>query len=119
MDRVAVWIGDGVYERCVAGVVRAFERIMVEMVRVCPWMTGDDLEDLRRVLAAHMAMVGGEDVDVVRMADGLLRLAQRADEVGDRRRAWVFHDWYQWACADVRGEEYHSPGFPEDLAAMP
>jgi hypothetical protein len=53
------------------------------------------------------------------MAGLLLWLAERADAMGDARRAWAFDRWYAWACAAMRGEEYHWPELPQVLEVLP
>ena len=70
------------------------------------------------VFRAHGGLVIGEVVDREAMAVALLGLAQRAEAAGDRRRAWAFGQWYQWACASMRGEEYHEPDLPPELVAL-
>ena len=104
------WMGrDG--ERLVDGVV-------AEMVALCPWMDAEDARMVREVVVAHFGLVAGEEVDVGVMAGALLVLAERAQAVGDRRRAWAFEQWYRWAHAAMRGEEYHESELPPGLAAM-
>jgi hypothetical protein len=81
---------DGVCEEVVAEVVR-------EIVEVCPWMSEEDVEMVREVFASHFRLVAGEAVDLGQMAGVLLGLAERAEAVGDVRRAWTFDQWYAWA----------------------
>lgn len=98
-------------QRC-AEVVKA-------VVALCPWMDGNDGVVLRRVCAVHFGLVCGEVVDLDVMARDVLVLAARAEEVGDRLRHWAFEQWYAWACAALRGEEYAWPDLPAELAALP
>jgi hypothetical protein len=104
------WMGRD-QERLVDGVV-------AEMMALCPWMDAEDARMVREVVVAHFGVVAGEEVDREVMAGALLVLAERAQAVGDRRRAWAFDQWYRWACAAMRGEEYHEPELPPGLAAM-
>lgn len=101
-----------------SGMERAFEGQVAELVELLPWMSSDDRERLRRVLASHFGLVRDGAVDLGRMAGDLLALAGRAEEVGDLRRAWAFTDWYAWACAALRGETYQGPEMPEALAVL-
>lgn len=103
---------DGVCEEVVGEVV-------AEIVAVCPWMSEEEVGMVREVLASHFRLVAGEDVDQGRMAGLLLGLAERAEAAGDVRRAWTFDQWYAWACAVMRGEEYHWPELPQELAGLP
>ncbi len=89
-----------------------------EMARACPWMDEDDRVLARDVVAAQFGMMVGEVVDVDSMAGALFGLAQRAEAVGDRLRAWGFDQWYRWACASMRGEEYHWPALPAELTGL-
>jgi hypothetical protein len=102
---------------------RALERVVQEavseMVALCPWMKEADVARVETVFTAHMGLVAGDEVDVAVIAATTLVLAQRAEVVGDRRRAWAFEQWYQWACAAMRGEEYHELELPPELAALP
>ena len=95
------------------------ETIVAEVVMLCPWMTEADVEAVRAVFSAHFGRVAGQKLDLGRMAGLLLGLAQRAEAVGDARRAWTFDQWYAWACASMRGEEYHWPELPQELAGLP
>lgn len=88
------------------------------MVTLCPWMNEADVAQAEMVFRAHGGLVIGEVVDMEGMAAALLNLAERAEVVGDRRRAWAFGQWYEWACASMRGEEYHEPDLPPELAAL-
>jgi hypothetical protein len=101
---------------------RAFERVVqeavTEVVASCPWMDRADVARVETVFTAHVGLVAGEAVDVAVMAAALSGLAQRAEVMGDRRRAWAFGQWYQWACASMRGEEYHEPDLPAELAGL-
>ena len=104
------WMGKD-QERLVDGVV-------AELVALCPWMDGEDARMFREVVVAHFGLVAGEDVELEVMAGALSVLAERAQAVGDRRRAWAFEQWYRWACTAMQGEEYHMPELPPGLAAM-
>ena len=95
------------------------EEVVAEVVGVCPWMTEEDVGLVRLVISSHLRLVTGEVVDMGAMAGALLGLAQRAEEVGDVRRAWVFDQLYSWVCASMRGEEYHWPELPQELAVLP
>jgi len=95
------------------------EQIVAGMVGVCPWMTEEDVRVVREVVSAHAGLVVGRVVDLGRMAGLLLWLAERADAMGDGRRAWAFDQWYAWACALMRGEEYHWPELPQALEVLP
>jgi len=95
------------------------EQIVAGMVGVCPWMTEEDVRIVREVVSAHLGLVVGRVVDLGRMAGLLLWLAERADAMGDARRAWAFDQWYAWACAAMRGEDYHWPELPQALEALP
>jgi hypothetical protein len=94
------------------------EEAVAGLTLLCPWMDAEDVALMREVFRAHMGLVVGEEVDVGLMAGAILVLAQRAEAVGDRRRAWAFGQWYDWACAAMRGEEYHWPDLPPELAAL-
>ncbi len=89
------------YERCLLGMDEDFEHFVAGVVALSPWMSEEDKRVVREVLAAHDAMAVGEEVDVGVLAAHLSVLGQRAEEVGDMRRAWMFDQWYLWACADV------------------
>lgn len=78
-----------------------------------------DVTQAEAVFRAHWGLMAGEAVDVVGMAVALSELAGCAEAVGDRRRAWAFGQWYEWACASMRGEEYREPELPPELAALP
>src|SRR5215469_18578493 len=95
------------------------EALVAEVVVLCPWMTEEDVEAVRAVFSAHFGRVAGQEADLGRMAGLLLGLAQRAEAAGDARRAWTFDQWYAWACASMRGEEYHWPELPPELAVLP
>jgi hypothetical protein len=95
------------------------EEFVAGMVGVCPWMTEEDVRVVREVVSAHLGLVVGRVVDLGRMAGLLLWLAERADAMGDARRAWAFDRWYAWACAAMRGEEYHWPELPQVLEVLP
>jgi len=101
---------------------KAFERVVqeavTEVVASCPWMDEADVARVETVFTAHVGLVAGEVVDVGVMAAALSGLARRAEVVGDRRRAWAFEQWYQWACASLRGEEYRELELPAELAAL-
>ena len=94
------------------------EEAVAGLMLLCPWMDREDEELVREAFRAHFGLVVGEEVDVGLLAGTLLVLAQRAEAVGDRRRAWAFEQWYGWACAAMRGEEYHWPALPAELAAL-
>ena len=111
MDRVE----RSLYEQCVAEMEWASD----EVVALCPWMIGEDVMLVRRVFAAQLALVWGECVDVGCMAGWLLDLAERAQVAGDKRRAWLFEQWYCWACAAMCREEYHWPELPQEVAGLP
>jgi len=95
------------------------EALVADVVVLCPWMTEADVEAVRAVFSAHFGRVAGQERDLGRMAGLLLGLAQRAEAAGDARRAWTFGQWYTWACASMRGEEYHWPELPQELAVLP
>src|SRR5690348_13566013 len=99
-------------------VAQAVEEAVVGLVLLCPWMDEEDVALVREAFRAHLGLLVGEEVDVEVMAGTLLMLGQRAEAVGDRRRAWAFEQWYGWACAAMRGEEYHWPALPAELAAL-
>ena len=101
------------------GVQQVFEAIVAEMVKLCPWMTEEDVGLWREVLLCHFRIVALEEVDLLSMAEALLALAEHAQAVGDARRAWAFEQWYAWTCASMQGEEYHWPELPHELEAMP
>ena len=69
---------------------RLVDGVVAEMVALCPWMDVEDASMFREVMVAHFGLVAGEEVDVGVMAGALLVLAERAEAVGDRRRAWAF-----------------------------
>jgi hypothetical protein len=94
------------------------EEMVAGLMLLCPWMDKEDVVLAREAFRAHFGLVVGEAVDVGLMAGMILVLAQRAEAVGDRRRAWAFEQWYGWACAAMRGEEYHWPVLPPELAAL-
>lgn len=94
------------------------EEVVAEIVEVCPWMSEEEVGMVREVFASHFRLVEGEEVDLGRMAGVLLGLAERAEAVGDVRRAWTFDQWYAWACAVMRGEEYHWPALPQELVGL-
>ena len=98
--------------------VRLVDGVVAELVALCPWMDGEDARMVREVVVAHFGFVAGEEVDLEVMAGALWVLAERAQAVGDRRRAWAFEQWYRWACATMQGEEYHEPELPPGLTAM-
>ena len=110
-----------VYACCMEGRDARFEEDLQVMFGLCLWMTGDDRRMMRRVLASHVGWTFDDDgvVDLGVMAGDLLTLAGRAEVVGDRRRQWAFEQWYAWACAAMRGEEYQGPELPEELAVLP
>ena len=95
------------------------EAIVAEVVLLCPWMTEADVEAVRAVFSAHFGYVAGQKRDLGMLAGLLLGLAQRSEAVGDARRAWTFDQWYAWACASMRGEEYHWPELPQTLSGLP
>jgi hypothetical protein len=94
------------------------EELVAGLMLLCPWMDAEDAVLVREAFRAHVGLLMGEEVDVGLMAGTLLVLAQRAEAVGDRRRAWAFEQWYGWADASMRGEEYHWPALPAELAAL-
>jgi hypothetical protein len=98
--------------------VRLVDGVVAELVALCPWMDGEDARMVREVVVAHFGLVAGEEVDLEVMAGALWVLAERAEAVGDLRRAWAFEQWSRWACAAMRGEEYHEPELPPGLTAM-
>ena len=98
---------------------RAVQEVVSEVVALCPWMQEVDVALAEGVFRGHFGLVAGEAVDVAGMAVALFKLAERAGVMGDRRRAWAFEQWYGWACASMRGEEYQGPGLPPELAALP
>jgi hypothetical protein len=97
---------------------RGVEELVAGLMLLCPWMDGEDVALVREAFRAHFGLMVGEEVDVGLMARAILVLAQRAEAVGDRRRAWAFEQWYGWADASMRGEEYHWPALPPELAAL-
>jgi len=97
---------------------RLVDGVVAEMVALCSWMDAEDARMFREVVVAHFGLVAGEEVDLEVMAGALSVLAERAEAVGDRRRAWTFDQWYRWACAAMRGEQYHEPELPPGLSAM-
>ena len=97
---------------------RLVDGVVAELVALCPWMDAEDARMVREVVVAHCGLVAGEEVDLEVMAGALWVLAERAEAVGDRRRAWAFEQWYRWARAAMRGEEYHEPELPPGLAAL-
>ena len=97
---------------------RMVEEIVGEMIALCPWMMPEDVPLLWQVFGGQVRLARGEVVDVGVMAGALMVLAERAEVAGDRRRAWAFDQWYRWACAALRGEEYHWPELPAALAAV-
>jgi hypothetical protein len=99
-------------------VAQAVEEFVAALTRLCPWMEQEDVGLVREAFRAQMGLVVGEEVDVELMAGAILVLAQRAEAVGDRRRAWAFGQWYGWACAVMQGEEYHWPDVPPELAVL-
>ena len=98
---------------------RAVQEAVAELVVLCPWMNQADVGQVDVVFRAHFGLVEGEQVDVAGMAAALSELAERAEAVGDRRRAWAFGQWYGWVCASLRGEEYHERELPPELAGVP
>jgi len=81
-------------------------------------MDEDDRVLAHDVVVAQFGMMVGEAVDMDSMAGALFGLAQRAEAVGDRLRAWGVDQWYRWACASMRGEEYRWPALPAELAGL-
>ena len=63
-------------------------------------MGDEEQRRVREVWAMHEAMAVGEEVDVSVMVAHLSVLGQRAEEAGEMRQAWLFDEWYLWACAD-------------------
>ena len=94
---------------------RMVEGMVGELVAVCPWAMPEDVPLVWQVVEAHVGLLCGDAVDVGVMAGALLRLSERAEVAGDRRRAWAFDQWYRWACVALRGEEYHWPELPAEL----
>jgi len=99
-------------------VEQGVEEMVAGLMQLCPWMDEEDVALVREASRAHFGLLVGEEVDVGLMAGTLLVLAQRAEAVGDRRRAWAFEQWYGWADASMRGDEYHWPALPPELAAL-
>src|SRR5258708_20356939 len=95
------------------------EALVTEVVVLCPWMTEADVEAVRAVFSAHFGRVAGQEIDLGRMAGLLLGLAQHAEAAGGGRRAWTLDQWYAWACASMRGQGYHLPELPQELADVP
>jgi hypothetical protein len=95
------------------------EEVVAEIAEVCPWMGEEEVGMVQEVFASQFRLVVGEEVDLGRMAGLLLGLAERAEVVGDMRRAWIFDQWYGWACAVMRGEAYHWPALPQELGGVP
>jgi hypothetical protein len=94
---------------------REYERLLDELVALCPWMGAEEVELLRPVFAVHLGLVVGELVNVEGLAEGVCLLAQRAAAAGDRRRQWAFEHWYAWAGASLNGQEYVESEMPEEL----
>ena len=65
------------------GVQQVFEAIVAELVKLCPWMTQEDVGWWREVLLCHFRLVALEEVDLGRMAGALLALAEHARAGGD------------------------------------
>jgi hypothetical protein len=97
---------------------RVVQEAVSEVVALCHWMDEGDVARVETVFMAHVGRVAGDVVDMGVMAAALSGLAQRAEAVGDRRRAWAFDQWYQWACASMRGGEEQGPDLPAELAAL-
>jgi len=97
---------------------RVVQEAVSEVAALCPWMNAEDVAMAEEVFRAHVGLVAGEVVDLEAMGATLLVLAQRAEEVGDVRRAWGFDQWYRWTCASMRGEEYHWPALPAELVGL-
>jgi hypothetical protein len=97
---------------------RMVEEIVGEVIALCPWVMPEDVPVLWLAVEGQVGLTRGEAVDVGVMAGALLVLAERAEAAGDRRRAWAFDQWYRWACAALRGEEYHWPELPTELVVM-
>lgn len=95
------------------------EEVVAEIAEVCPWMGVEEVRMVQEVFTSQFRLVAGEEVDLGRMAGMLLGLAERAEAVGDMRRAWTFDQWYGWACAVMRGEAYHWPALPQELVGSP
>ena len=98
---------------------RVVQEAVSEVVALCPWMNAADVARVDVVFRTHLGLVEGEEADMVGVAAALFGLAERAEVAGDRRRAWAFGQWYEWACASMRGEEYRWPELPPTLAALP
>ena len=97
---------------------RMVEEIVGEMIALCPWVMPEDVPLVWQVFGGQVRLARGDVVDAGVMAGALMILAERAEMAGDRRRAWAFDQWYRWACAALRGEEYHWPELPAALAAV-
>lgn len=93
--------------------------MVTEIVELCPWMQQSDVALVEVVVMAHVGRVAWEAVNLAAMAEALRQLAQRAQEAGDRRRAWAFDQWYRWACASMQGQEYSWPELPQELSILP
>src|SRR5258706_8853111 len=74
------------------------EEMVAGLMLLCPWMDEEDVTLAREAFRAHFRLVVGEEVDVGLMAGTLLVLGQRAEAVGDRRRAWGVEPWDGWGC---------------------
>lgn len=98
---------------------RVVQEAVSEVVAICPWMEEAEVALVQQVFGTQVGLAAGEVVDVGRMAGALLALAARAEAAQDRRRAWTFDQWYRWACAVMRGDEYQWPELPPELAAVP
>src|SRR5258708_38501155 len=96
---------------------QAVEEAVAGLTLLCPWMDVEDVALMREAFRAHMGLVVGEEVDVGLMAGAILGLAQRAEAVGGRRRAWAFGQGYGWAWAAMRGQDDAVTGLPPQFAA--
>ena len=88
------------------------EEVVAEVVGVCPWMTEEDVGWCGWCSPSHLRLVTGEVVDMGAMAGALLGLAQRAEEVGDVRRAWVFDQLYAGCVRRCGGRNTTGLSFP-------
>ncbi len=83
-------------------VEREIEHSVEEITDLCSWMTEGDIGRFRRMLYASFEVDAGSDESMGVVVEELYALWQRSVQVGDRR-----------------GEEYHWPPMPADIACLP